>query len=357
MTVDTLIDFDLAAATARELLPAGPAMGRREREAVVADLRDAAHTSTDLVLDVMNLPAAAADEARAGLGRGRILVVDRVTWAQANAESMRAMLAGPLEAALAKRDSPLEIGEVARAGTGAELGAVLAFLGTRVLGQYDPFGDPNGRLLLVAPTIVSVQQRLEVPPADFRLWVALHEETHRVQFATAPWLRDVMTGAIGELAGGMLDTSGFGERFTGMLRQIPEVFGQGGSKAVMDVIQTPAERAVVDRLSGMMSLLEGHADVVMDEVGPSVIPSVRQIRRKFTARRQDNSGLQGLLKKLLGLEAKTRQYEDGAAFVRGVVLRVGHSGLNRVWESPEHLPSMEEIAEPQRWIDRVHSAR
>lgn len=357
MTVDSLIDFELAANTARELIPAGPRLSGRDRTGVVEDLRDAAHTSTDLVLDVMNLPTRHAEAARAGLGRGQILVVDRVTWAQANAQSMRAMLAGPIDDLLAARETPLNVSEVARAGTGAELGAVLAFLGTRVLGQYDPFGTPEGRLLLVAPTIVSVQQRLGVSPADFRLWVALHEETHRVQFAVAPWLRQVMLDSIGELSAGMLDTSGFGERFTGMLRQVPEVFGKEGSKSVMDVVQTPAERAIVDRLTGMMSLLEGHADVVMDEVGPSVIPSVRDIRRKFTARRQDVSGLQGLIKKLLGLEAKARQYEDGASFVRGVVMRVGHAGLNRVWESPEHLPTMEEIADPGRWVDRVHATR
>lgn len=356
MNVDSLIDFDLAASTARELIPGGPRLSSREREGVVADLRDAAHTSTDLVLDVMNLPAATAEAARAGLGRGQILVVDRVSWAKANAQSMRAMLAGPIDEMLARREKPLNVSEVTRAGTGAELGAVLAFLGTRVLGQYDPFGFDAGRLLLVAPTIVSVQQRLGVSPADFRLWVALHEETHRVQFAAAPWIRDVMVQAIGELSAGMLDTSGFGERFSGMLRQVPEVFGKDGSKSFMDVVQTPAERAVVDRLTGMMSLLEGHADVVMDEVGPAVIPSVREIRRKFTVHRQDLSGLQGLLKRLLGLEAKARQYEEGAAFVRGVVLRVGHAGLNRVWETPDHLPSMDEIAHPERWVQRVHAS-
>jgi coenzyme F420 biosynthesis associated uncharacterized protein len=127
--------------------------------------------------------------------------------------------------------------------------------------------------------------------------------------------------------------------------------GQGGS--VLDLLGSPEQKAILDRVTGVMSLLEGHADVVMDGVGPDVIPSVASIRAKFTERRKGVGTLDRLLRKLLGLEAKMAQYRDGAAFVRAVVDKVGMDGFNSVWATADNLPTLAEIHDPDSWVARV----
>jgi coenzyme F420 biosynthesis associated uncharacterized protein len=238
--------------------------------------------------------------------------------------------------------------------TGAEAGALLAFLAGKVLGQYDiaPGGTPT--LLLVAPNMVQVGRELQVDETDFRRWVCMHEETHRVQFTAVPWLRDHMIDRARTLAAEMApDPEALQDKAAQLLSRLPEAFsGQGGGLA--DLFTTPETREKVAELTAVMSLLEGHADVVMDEVGPTVIPSVEEIRRKFTKRRQGQGALDKLLRRLLGLEAKMRQYRDGAVFVRGVVDTVGWDGLNAVWTSPDTLPKPAEISEPAAWVARVH---
>ena len=123
---------------------------------------------------------------------------------------------------------------------------------------------------------------------------------------------------------------------------------------MLDLVSSPSQRTVMDRLTAVMSLLEGHADFVMDGVGPAVIPTVGDIRAAFQARRNSASGLDQVLRRLLGLEAKMRQYADGVRFVRAVVDEVGMAGFNRVWESPQTLPSLLELHDPAAWVTRVH---
>src|SRR5262249_53312815 len=125
----------------------------------------------------------------------------------------------------------------------------------------------------------------------------------------------------------------------------------------LDVVQSPEQKEILDRLTALMSLLEGHADVVMDGVGPDVIPSVETIREKFQHRRSAGNPMDQMLKRLLGLDAKLRQYRDGAAFVRHAIDAVGMTGFNRVWESPETLPTKDEITDPAGWVRRVHGDR
>jgi coenzyme F420 biosynthesis associated uncharacterized protein len=239
--------------------------------------------------------------------------------------------------------------------TGAELGGLLGFLGSRVLGQYDPFGDP-GRLLLVAPNVVQVERELDVAPADFRLWVCLHEETHRVQFAATPWLAEHLRGEIrGLLADLIVEPAQLAERLVAAARGLPDLLRSEGSAApLLEAIQTPEQRARLARITAVMSLLEGHADVVMDAVGPAVVPSVEVIRERFGRRRAGRSALDQLLRRLLGLEAKMRQYADGARFVRAVTDQLGTAGFNAVWSGPDQLPLPAEIADPVAWVRRVH---
>jgi coenzyme F420 biosynthesis associated uncharacterized protein len=359
------VDIRLLARTAAELAPAGPALSPDAIAEVVAQLRTAAETSVDLVLDVMRLEQGRADAARARAAADQVLVVDRSTWAKATAQSMDAML----DPVVSPRVREALAGS--RVASSLELGGVLAVLSTRVLGQFDPFGGDAGeparasagaaaahgggpeagRLLLVAPTVAQTEVSLRVPPRDFRLWVALHESTHRMQFAAAPWLR----GHLQQRAADLLDAEAAEAGSGGLLRilrRLPSVVR--GEAELMDLLTGPAQRAALDEVVSVMSLLEGHADVVMDAVGTAVLPSLPTIRRRFEARRDAGIGLAGVLGRLVGADSKLRQYREGATFVRGVVRRVGHAGLAAAFDSPQNLPTGAELASPRLWIRRVH---
>ena len=362
--VNTIVDWDLAVRTATRLVRPGPQVSRDEARQAVAELREAAVASAEHVRATTGLHASP--------GQG-VLVVDRAGWVQANVDAFRTLLGPPMARAAERRER--QPGAVAAAIgsriTGAEVGSLLAFLSSRVLGQYDVFGEPathgqggtaadgspSGRLLLVAPNVMHVERELDVDPSDFRMWVCLHEETHRVQFVANPWLREHMVTTSRALVDDLLGEPGaVVDRLTAALRNLPDLLrsGEATGAGLIELVQTPAQRRALADLTAVMSLLEGHADVVMDDVGPQVVPSVEKIRRKFTARRSGRGALDQLLRRLLGLDAKMRQYADGAVFVRGVVEKVGMDGFNAVWTSPDTLPAPEEIADPGAWVRRVH---
>ena len=345
MTASEMIDWDLAISVGTRLAGPGPEISRGEAQAVVAELREDAGRSTSLVREHTGL---VADERTAPL-----YVVDRPGWIRANTESFDVLLSPMVAKMTEKKGPPTGVSKaVGSRVTGAEVGAVLGFLGGKVLGQFDPFHDPAGRLLLVAPNIVHVERELGADPTDFRLWVCLHEETHRVQFTAVPWMRDHLFGQIERLADQIEPTKLLDDglrRLVEATRSGPD--GQRGS--LLDVLGTPEQRAIMDHLTGVMSLLEGHADVVMDGVGPAVIPSVAEIRKKFNTRRKGAGPLDRFLRRALGLDAKMAQYRDGAKFVRGVVDKVGMADFNVVWQDPAHLPTKAEIADPAAWVSRV----
>ncbi|MGH3562502.1 MAG: zinc-dependent metalloprotease, partial [Mycobacterium sp.] len=276
----------------------------------------------------------------------------------AAAESMRVMTGGT------DQPSGFFTGRV----TGAQTGALLAFVASGILGQYDPFSvdsaDSGGCLLLVYPNVIAVERQLRVAPADFRLWVCLHEVTHRVQFTVNPWLSGYMSQALA-----VLTTESGDDAMQVVARLADYVRGRRGGTAAATVnstatssgilgllraVQSEAQRTALDRLLVLGTLLEGHADYVMDAVGPVAVPSVATIRRRFDERRQRSQPpLQRLLRALLGIDAKLSQYTRGKAFVDHVVGRVGMDRFNAVWSGPQTLPLPAEIEEPQRWIDRV----
>lgn len=344
------IDWDLAVATARRLAPKGPDLPPEQARAAVGMLHE--------------LSAEAVDPVRATTGMlapedSPAVVVDRSGWIASNVAGMRVVLSSWETFGERAEAAPAVVRSLGSRGTALQLGAVLAWMSGKVLGQFETFTEPDasGRLLLVAPTIVHVEQQLDVPARDFRLWVCLHEETHRVQFGAVPWLSGHLTDRIGALLRAsdlgareaLQRLVAFGYALIRSLRSAEDV-------SVIEAIQTPAQRLVFDELTALMSLLEGHADIVMDAVGPDVVPSVSLIRDRFSARRRNPGALDSLARKALGMDAKLRQYSDGAAFVRHVVDRIGMDGFNRVWTSPAHLPTRAEIHDPDRWMDRVGTA-
>jgi coenzyme F420 biosynthesis associated uncharacterized protein len=337
-----VIDWDLAVRVGTRLAGDGPVIGAAEAADVVGELREDAARSTALVREHTGL-VAPEDTAP-------VLVVDRRGWIQANADAFAVALAPLVNRVTDKRQPGPVATAIGSRVTGLEVGGLLGFLGGKVLGQFDPFHDPHGRLLLVAPNVVHVERELGAVPGDFRLWVCLHEETHRVQFTASPWLRDHLFAQITALADSMDVASILDD---GLKRVSEAIRGTGQTGSLVDLISSPEQKQIIDRVTGMMSLLEGHADVVMDGVGPEVIPSVDAIRRKFDKRRKGVGTIDRMLRRLLGLDAKMAQYRDGAKFVRRVVDKAGMEQFNAVFAGPENLPSRDEIHQPDAWIKRV----
>ncbi|OBI62417.1 zinc-dependent metalloprotease [Mycobacterium sp. E796] len=346
LTLGTAVDWQFAATVGQRLARPGPAASDYTRRQVIDELTSAAAKAEPPVREVTGLITDGdVPPAR---------IVDRLQWIGAAAESMRVMTNGT--------DKPR--GFFAGRITGAQTGAVLAFVSSGILGQYDPFAAAKqGSLLLVYPNVIAVERQLRVDPSDFRLWVCLHEVTHRVQFTANPWLSDYMSKALGLL------TQDAGEDMREVATRLAEFVrsranGADGSAAsdgtssgilgLVRAVQSEPQREALDQLLVLGTLLEGHADHVMDAVGPVVVPSVATIRRRFDERRhRKQPPLQRLLRALLGLDAKLSQYTRGKAFVDHVVGKVGMQRFNTIWSGPETLPLPAEIEDPQRWIDRV----
>jgi len=340
------VDWDLAVATAGVLGKSGPRVTLREANAVVVDLRRLADEATQHVQDYTGMtPAGAAAPVR---------VVDRRDWAGVNIDGLRQVVA-PLLARITGARQPGPITEVVGARlTGVQTGTVLAYLSGKVLGQYEVFATDPGQLLLVAPNIVEVERRLEVVPRDFRMWVCLHEVCHRTQFTAVPWLRSHFLAEVAAF----VDAGGAPEQTAARLRHalgaaVDVVRNPDGRTSVLDLVQTPGQKIVLDRITALMTLLEGHAEFVMDGVGPEVVPTVGEIRSRFNRRREGGNAVERLIRRVLGIDAKMRQYSEGRQFVHDVVSRVGMAGFNTVWQSPLTLPLLAELHDAPAWIART----
>ncbi|GAA1859460.1 zinc-dependent metalloprotease [Myceligenerans crystallogenes] len=359
VTSQPAVDWPAAARVAARLAAPGPVAPRQRLHDLVGGLREAAATAVGHVHDVTRMVPDG--------GPADVVVVDRASWARANTQSMATVIDGIEEATTAQDGFagilPRGLGPAVQVAGAAEVGAVLALLSGRVLGQYDPYlpGGGAGRLLLVAPNVLQAETSMGVPVRDFRLWVCLHEQTHAWQFGVAPWLADHLRGRTHGLAVELTRTSA--ELARARLDRQIAVVGRavldalrGRGDTLVDGFLTPAQKDSLADLTAVMALLEGHADVMMDAVGPSVVPSVKRIRARFERRRDgaDKPAFDVVVRRLLGMDAKLAQYRDGAAFVRAVERTVGRDGLNAVWTGPDTLPDAREIQDPRAWIRRVH---
>jgi coenzyme F420 biosynthesis associated uncharacterized protein len=347
MAEPELVDWDLAVATGRRLVRPGPQLSRAEADEVVADLRRLAQEAEAHVVAYTHMqPQGEAPP---------VVVVDRKEWLRSNVAGLRSVTS-PLLGKLARNSSGPLSRSIGRRLTGLQIGGALAFLAGKVLGQFEVFlppeevPGPGGRLALVAPNVAEVERKIGADPHDFRLWVCLHEQTHRVQFHAVPWLRGHLESEVAAFVDATdLDPSALAER----LRSAVASLRRRDGTSLLEAVQTPEQRAVLDRMQALMSLLEGHADQVMDAVGPQVVPSVASIRAAFEARRDGGSPIDRFVRRLLGLDLKLQQYRQGGAFVRAIVDEVGVDGFNRVWTSPETLPTRAEITDPAAWMRRV----
>ena len=358
------VDWDLAARWGGRLASPGPTPSRATLEETVASLRDAAERALPLALKAARLGPAVAASGREE-DTAQVLVVDRPGWMRAAGQSFDAMtaevLGHPGTGAGAGTGPATRLVQGARSAPGtAQAAAVLSVLSSRVLGQFDPFAASapvGGRLLLVAPNILRMERLISADPDDFRLWVCLHEQTHALQFAAAPWLVDHLRGQVAELVHNLSTTTPsreLGSAVAATRRAVSHRDAGPVGLGLLELALDPDQRRQVERLTAVMSLLEGHADVAMDAVGPRTIPSVRRLRSRFDARRRRVTGVDRVLRRALGLDAKLEQYRRGAAFVREVRRAGGRKALDAVWSGPQALPTPAEIADPGTWVERVH---
>lgn len=372
-----LIHWPSAARIAARTAPPGPTPEPEQLRAAVASIRGHAEASVDHVHAISGLAAAR------GLDDAPVVVVDRAGWSRANTATFELLLEPALSELRRARADRLDRGmnaeliqSVGARAAAAEAGGLMAYLSTKVLGQYDPYAGmvsedaarrfPGGRLMVVAPNVLQIERELNVDPDDFRLWVCLHEQTHRVQFAAAPWLREQMIRDMRELTVSLSgDADAFGRRLSAVGSSAGVAVkrmrrGRGQEAQDPDSLLGPLsaalderEREMLERTTAVMSLLEGHANWVMDGVDSSIVSSVKTIRRRFERRADLRGPLDRAVRRLLGLEAKAAQYVQGQRFVTEVVEAVGRDGFNRVWLGSQNLPSAREIRHPQEWVDRV----
>ena len=341
--------WELAAATGARLVPPGPAVSAEEAAVEVARLAEGARVGEGHVRELTGLgvdlpiPGAA--------------VVDRPGWIASATEGIAELTSG-VRLPSVRPGPPSALSRVAGGVTStvaaAQMGTLLAFLSTKVLGQYDPFAGParGGQLLLVAPNVTAARDALDVDAADFALWVCVHEATHRLQFTAVPWLRDHFRDEVTHVR---VRHGERGHRGAGPAARHRE----GGAVALRRVAArtAPGPRADRDpRPPARPHHAARGARRARDGRGRARRWSPRSevIRRRFSARRRGGGPVDRLLRVLLGVQAKIEQYEQGRVFVDEVVATVGMEGFNAVWTSPETLPRRPEITDPAAWIRRVH---
>lgn len=314
---------------------------------------------------------AASTGLRSAAGPARARVTDRAGWVSANVASFQRLL-GPhfdrldpsrlseSNAVLARLAGPLAT--AGRMATGAQMGVVLGWLSTRVLGQYDLLlteesVDDQDIVYFVGPNVVTLERQHGFAPREFRLWLALHEVTHRCQFTAIPWMRDYFVSLVEEGIGSLEpDPSRFATSLKRMTEEIRAGRNPLDDNGALGLVATPEQLEGLHRIQALMSLLEGHGDVTMDRAGAADIPSAAHFSSVLRARRKQAHGLARILQQLIGIEAKLRQYEEGERFIAAVEESGGPELLDHAWRGPAWLPSLEEIREPSAWIARVGPA-
>jgi coenzyme F420 biosynthesis associated uncharacterized protein len=285
-------------------------------------------------------------------------VVDRSGWVAANVRSMRTLLA-PLTERFAERMAHNPFAPVGRRVAGTELGVLLGYVAQRVLGQYDLLvpdddgGATADRVYYVGANVLGLEKRYAFRPREFRLWIALHEVTHRAQFTGVPWLRPYFLEQVHSLVGGIEPDPGM--LFAAVGRAAGAVRGGRSpvdERGLVGLFANDAQREAMDRMQALMSLLEGHGNAVMNHLGARLVDGQARMAAVL-AQRRNARGATALLHRLMGLEMKMRQYEVGEAFVQAVTDLAGFRALDAAWAAPEHLPTLAELHAPSTWLQRV----
>ena len=287
----------------------------------------------------------------------RAEALDRAGWIEANIGSFGAVFE-PVEQVLRARMGDRLSSPMNQQSSSIILGVLLGYLSRRVLGQYDPAllgkeAVTTGRLYLVAPNLEQARRQMSLPKDQFETWVVFHELTHSWQFEAHPWLREFMNQRVRDLlvsASGKLAQIDAGELLRLAMRGELDV---RQPHKLITGLMTPDQRRGFDQLQGLMSLLEGFSNHVMDALGPNMLPDYSLIARQFEARQQRKGQAEKLFIKITGLEMKLEQYRIGESFVDHVVRARGIAFMNKAWECAENLPTLAEIHAPEEWSQRL----
>jgi coenzyme F420 biosynthesis associated uncharacterized protein len=344
-----MVDWSLARQIARF------AAGADDRQRLAFDFNDASERALGQVTAYSGLELTGSGPP--------VHEIQRAEWAEANLDSLAELLepvgdrlddrlgragplAGPLKAA-------------AGATLAAEVGLVMGYMSQRVLGQYElsllqPEVPP--RLLFVTPNLTRAVRDLEVDEESFLRWVVLHEATHALQFSGVTWLREHLGALLREYLATVEVRIDRGA--AGGLPSLPdpavivERFRDGGLAAL---VQTREQRRIMERIQCAMAVVEGYSEHVMDAVGADVLPQYEGLREAMERRRRSRSAPERLLLRLLGLDQKMKQYEDGKRFCDAIVSQAGIETLNVVWHAPTALPTAAELRSPATWIGRLEA--
>jgi len=338
-----LADWRTAIEVARTVSGPGPKIAPEERARMREDFAGHVRRAEELVTDFTSLPITGF--------RSRAWVMGRGNWVRQNVQGLQRLMEPLAERILQKRPDRASI---ARKALGTQVGAILGYVSRRVLGQFDVFlpPDDHGLIYFVGPNIVDVERRFALPPADFRLWISIHEVTHRVQFDAAPWLHGYLGGLVDEyLSTISLEGADLRAQLRRALDELPSAAELRGPGGILRLL-TPEQRQIFERTQSMMSLLEGHASYVMNEVAMTHVKDAARLQRALSTRRSV-TGIERTFQRAIGFDQKVAQYDAGERFVREIVARGGQEALNLVWRGPEHLPTKAEVAEPALWFSRV----
>jgi coenzyme F420 biosynthesis associated uncharacterized protein len=342
---ERLIDWGAADRVGRTVAGLGQTLSPVERARLVEDFSELVPEAEAMVQEFTGL--------QPGSQRSRAWVMTRGQWLHQNLRGFERVLE-PFAKKLVGNRPDGALAGVRRSVLGAQLGALLGYLGHRVLGQYDMFlpPDDDGLLYFVGANVAGVESKHGFAPRDFRLWICLHEVTHRLQFGGAPWLRGYLTGLMDSYLNSVeLDPSWLMERLRAALDEVRSGQVERGFGWVF-ILMSPDQRDMVKKMQAAMSLLEGHSNYAMDEVGRDRIPDSETFRETLHERR-NRAGLERVFQRAIGFDVKVRQYALGERFTRKVIEEVGMERFNRVWEDPSRLPTMDEIRHPAGWVARV----
>ena len=348
--LDDPIDWDLARRVAVRTARREPYTAPRWRDGLAEDFDDCTQRAEGLVAEFTGL------RSLAGPARGR--VTDRVGWIDANLASFQRLLK-PLAAKLGTGSDGM-LAPITRRVAGAELGVMLGWMSTRVLGQYDLLiiedekPEDQDIVYYVAPNVLSLENKYAFDPAEFRLWLALHEVTHRAQFTGVDWMRPHFIGLVESVLDSVDPDP---KRIAAAVRRVVEARRRGedplAAGGIMALFASEAQVETLEQLAGLMSLLEGHGDVTMDRAGKGLVPSAPRFGRVMRRRRESVRGFAKVFQRVIGLDAKIKQYAEGEHFISSVEEAGGTALLDRVWEGPNNVPGIAEIRTPRDWVSRM----
>lgn len=343
-----LIDWDAVREIAhRRLGAAGAPLAAAHRSEAEAFYRETLLRIEPIVAEEIGSELPAALEMPA--------VVDRREWVDLNLATFRVLLDRVEKVLLASQEGPDTTGRAAsrwvnRKLGNQQLGFMLAFLGRKVLGQYDvsllAAGPTRGRLHFVEPNIVATASSLRLPRDEFRTFIALHEATHAFEFEAHEWLRPYFAGLVAETVEQLAAESG------GLMDRVREAIA-GGEGHWLERIMTPRQRDTFNRTQALMSLLEGYSNHVMNAAGARILPNFEQLHHRFERRGERRGAVERAIMRVTGLDLKMEQYAAGERFADAVIAARGREFLNRVWTGPAYLPGLDEIRAPERWIARI----